>query len=298
MRSTYRLDRFSFLAITNILIIIAVSFVIYILFFYSTPIFLRESIQFISTSVWNPSKEEYGILFAIGGTFTTATLAIAISLIFSISASIVIVEIVPKKLRNLLSMAIDIAAAIPSVIYGLWGLLILSPILKTYIMDPLYSLGLGAILGTPRGLGTSIFSASIVLAIMVTPYATSIIRERLASIPIHIREALISLGLTKWEFIKMEISYIKRTILTAMIVAYGRAVGETAAVAMVIGNMVMPDFYKIFNPGYTISSLIANQYPNAEAYRYMVNAIFGSALILFIISLAINIFLHIYGEKH
>ncbi len=297
MKILYRWDRFSFLAITNIIIILAVSLVVYILFFYSTPIFLRKGMGFIFTSVWNPILEDYGILFAIGGTFITATLAIAITLVFSISASIVIVEIMPRKLKGLLSIAIDIAAAIPSVIYGLWGLLILSPILKTYIMDPLYNLGLGAILGVPRGLGTSIFAASIVLAIMVTPYATSIIREELASIPIYIKEALISLGLTKWEYIKMEIGYIRRTILTAIAVAYGRAVGETTAVAMVIGNMVMPDFYKIFNPGYTISSLIANQYPNAEAYRYMVNAIFGSALILFIISLAINIFLHIYGER-
>lgn len=155
-------------------------------------------------------------------------------------------------------------------------------------------------LGYPGSLGTSLFTASILLAIMISPFAAAIIREALMSVPRHIDEALYSLGLTKFEVAMLKLRYIRRSVLVASMVAYGRAVGETIAVSMVVGNVMNPEFWKILNPGYTIASLIADQYQNAESYYYMVPAIFGAALILFAIGLLVNIVVAIIsrGEKY
>jgi len=282
---------------SNLTIVFFVVLIVSILVSTSLPIFMRDGLSIVSKTSWNPVKEDYGILPAIVGTLISASTALVLALILSVSTSILIVELLPKRLRSLVEVLVDLAAAIPSVIYGLWGLYVLSPFLKEFIMDKTVELGLGGILGYPRGLGTSLFSASILLSIMVTPFAASIIRTGLRGIPIYIKEALTSLALNKWEVIVMELKYIRRTIFTALAVAYGRAVGETAAVAMVIGNTLTTDFFKIFSPGYTISSLIADQYPNAEAYTYMVSALFSAGLLLFILSLTINILVMIYGEK-
>jgi len=282
---------------SNLTIVFFVVLIVSILVSTSLPIFMRDGLSIVLKTSWNPVKEDYGILPAIVGTLISASTALVLALILSVSTSILIVELLPKRLRSLVEVLVDLAAAIPSVIYGLWGLYVLSPFLKEFIMDKTVELGLGGILGYPRGLGTSLFSASILLSIMVTPFAASIIRTGLRGIPIYIKEALTSLALNKWEVIVMELKYIRRTIFTALAVAYGRAVGETAAVAMVIGNTLTTDFFKIFSPGYTISSLIADQYPNAEAYTYMVSALFSAGLLLFILSLTINILVMIYGEK-
>jgi len=282
---------------SNLTIIFFVVSILSTLISLSIPILMRDGFTIILKTSWNPVKEDYGILPAIVGTIISASTALVLALVLSISTSVLIVEVLPKRLRSLFEALVDLAAAIPSVIYGLWGLYVLSPFLKEFIMDRIVELGLGGIFGYPRGLGTSLFSASILLSIMVTPFAASIIRTGLRGIPIYMKEALVSLALTKWEVIVMELKYVRRTIFTALAVAYGRAVGETAAVAMVIGNTLTPDFFKIFNPGYTISSLIADQYLNAEAYTYMVSALFSAGLLLFILSLVINVLVMIYGEK-
>ncbi|MEL9998328.1 MAG: phosphate ABC transporter permease subunit PstC, partial [Sulfolobales archaeon] len=282
---------------TNLTIVFFVVSILFILVSMSIPILMRDGFSIVLKTSWNPVKEDYGILPAIVGTIISASIALALALVLSVSTSVLIVEVLPRRLRSLAEALVDLAAAIPSVIYGLWGLYILSPFLKEFVMDRVVELGLGGIFGYPRGLGTSIFSASILLSIMVTPFAASIIRTGLRGIPIHIKEVLASLALTKWEVIVMELKYIRRTIFTALAVAYGRAVGETAAVAMVVGNTLTTDFFKVFNPGYTISSLIADQYPNAEAYTYMVSALFTAGLFLFMLGLVINVLVMIYGEK-
>ncbi|MCS7099063.1 MAG: phosphate ABC transporter permease subunit PstC [Sulfolobales archaeon] len=291
------LDVFKLISITNFILISSVVLVVLVLFATSLPIVLRDGVSPLIHSIWNPVSEEYGFLFALGGTVVTASLALAISLALSIGLAAVYAEYIPDKLRPVVKNFMDLAASIPSVIYGLWGLKVLSPVLRSYVMEPLVSLGLSPYLGHPSPTGTSLFSAAVLLAVMVTPLSSSIIRERLVSIPMHIREALYSLGLMKTEVVLLELKYIRRSILTAMAVSYSRAVGETAAVAMVVGNVVNPYFFKIFRPGYTISSLIADQYPNAEAYYYMVPALFYAALVLFFISLAVNFLLLKSGER-
>ncbi|MEM1623162.1 MAG: phosphate ABC transporter permease subunit PstC [Sulfolobales archaeon] len=297
MRLRRFLDVFTIVSLANFILILSVVLVSLVLVVESLPIIARDGLLPLVTSIWNPVKEEYGFLFALGGSLVTASLALVFSLALSIGSAVMYAEFLPKRFRVVVKNLMDLAASIPSVVYGLWGLKVLSPVLRTYIMEPLSELGLSQFVGRPTPTGTSIFTASILLAIMVTPLASAIIRERLLAVPPHIREALYSLGLTKVEVIALELKYIKRSILTAAAVSYGRAVGETAAVAMVVGNVINTEFFKVFKPGYTISSLIADQYPNAEAYYFMKHALFYSALVMFLVSLAINIMLLKFGER-
>lgn len=297
MKARRFLDLFTLASATNLVLIVSVALIFSVLALESFPIIARDGLLPLVMSVWNPSKEEYGFLFALGGTLVTASLALVLSLALSIGSAVMYAEFLPGELRTAVRNLMDLAASIPSVVYGLWGLRVLSPALRTYLMEPLSGIGLSQFLGRPTPTGTSIFSASVLLAIMITPLASAVIRERLQAIPSHIREALYSLGLTKAEVVVLELKYIRSSILTAMAVSFSRAVGETAAVAMVVGNVISPEFFRIFRPGYTISSLIADQYPNAEAYFYMKHALFYSALVMFFIGLVVNIVLLKHGER-
>lgn len=285
----YREPFFHSLSLANIAIVVIVITITLILAEQGVRIFAREGLSFIATSVWSGARESYGVLFALGGSLVTSGIAISIASLLSIGAAVTITEILPGWARAAASTLTDLSAAIPTVIYGLWGLYVLAPFIGNLFSKPPLS-HLTPYLGSPASLGTSLLSASLLLAIMVTPFSTAIIRESLARIPRDIDEALYSLGLTRLEVIMIKIRYIRSSILAATMISYGRAVGETIAVAMVVGNVVNPEFWKILSPGYTIASLIADQYQNAEAYTYMVPAIFGAALTLFLVGLVINIY--------
>lgn len=287
---------FKFLVVANSIIILIVIFMAFILFEQSIKIFTKEGISFLTTSVWNPVRENYGILFALGGSIVTAAIAVLIASILSIASAVTIVEILPNRVKTIASTLTDFSAGLPTVIYGLWGLYVLAPFIGKVTHQQLF-FRLSPYLGMSTYAGASILTASLLLSIMITPFATAIIREALARVPKDIEEALYSLGLTKFEVIMLKLKYIRSSIPPALMIAYGRAVGETIAVAMVVGNVVNPDFWKILSPGYTISSLIANQYLNAESFYYMVPAIFGAALILFLIGLGINIYVTIITRR-
>jgi phosphate transport system permease protein len=174
------------------------------------------------------------------------------------------------------------------VIYGLWGLYVLAPALNQYVMTPLHQyLGFVPLFST-KPIPTNLFTAGVLLAIMIIPFASSIIREAYSAVPHHLKEAAYSLGMTRWEVIRTLLGYIRSSILAGAFLALGRAMGETVAVAMVVGNtLTFPR--SLFDMGYTIPSLIANQFPNAEAYSYMMPALYGGALILFVAGLIINL---------
>ncbi|MEM3951920.1 MAG: phosphate ABC transporter permease subunit PstC, partial [Nitrososphaerota archaeon] len=197
-------------------------------------------------------------------------------------------EIIPSRLRSFVNNVSDLMASLPSVIYGLWGLYVLAPILHKYVMLPLHNY-LGFIpLFSVKPTPTNLFTAGVLLSIMIIPFASSIIREAYTAIPYNLKEAAYSLGMTRWEVVKTMLGYIRSAIFAGVFLALGRAMGETMAVAMVVGN-IMNIPKSIFDMGYTISSLIANQFPNAEAYKYMVPALYGGALILFTVGLIINL---------
>ena len=254
----------------------------------SYPIFMRDGPSFIFKSVWNPVKEDYGILPALLGTLISSAIAISVSMPLAISLAIFSAEIAPKSIRGFINSISDLMASLPSVIYGLWGLYVLAPILNQYIMTPLHQyLGFIPLFST-KPIPTNLFTAGILLAIMITPFSSSIIREAYSAVPYHLKEAAYSLGMTRWEVIRTLLGYIRSAILAGAFLALGRAMGETVAVAMVVGNtFTLPR--SLFDMGYTISSLIANQFPNAEAYSYMVPALYGGALVLFTIGLVINL---------
>ncbi len=259
----------------------------------SAEIFSREGIKIYTTNIWlaseEPEKEFYGVLAAIYGSVFTSVIAILIALPISIAYSIFVVDFAPKKIKEWLTIATDIMAGLPTIIYGIWGVFVLVPFLKTYVMEPLYNnLSFIPLFSYPPVSGYSYLSAGVLLGIMVTPFATAVIREAYKMVPFTYREAIFALGATKYEATKVIIGYIKPAIIAGMILAFGRAIGETVAVSLVIGNTfnISPS---LFAPGYTISSLIANQFGNAFIYEYMVSALFAAGLSLFFIGLAINL---------
>jgi len=247
-----------------------------------------DGLSFIFKSVWNPVKEDYGILPALLGTLITSAIAISISTPLAISLAVFSTEILPMRFRGFINNISDLMASLPSVIYGLWGLYVLAPILYQYVMIPLHQyLGFIPLFST-KPIPTNLFTAGVLLAIMIVPFASSVIREAYSAVPYYLKEAAYSLGMTKWEVIKTMLGYIKSAIFAGIFLALGRAMGETMAVAMVVGNtFTLPK--SLFDMGYTISSLIANQFPNAEAYNYMIPALYGGAFILFIVGLIINL---------
>jgi len=258
----------------------------------SLPIFQKEGLAIYTTNVWRAveeGEEFYGVLSAIYGSVYTSVVAILIALPLSIGFAVFVIDYAPKKLKEPLIIATDIMAGLPTILYGIWGAFILVPILRDYIMKPLYNhLSFIPLFSYPPITGYSYLSAGVLLAIMVTPFASAIIREAYRMIPKAYKEGAYALGLTRYETTKILLGYIKPAILAGILLAFGRAIGETVAVSLVVGNTfnIHPS---LFAPGYTISSLIANQFGNAFIYEYMPSALFASGLALFLIGLVVNI---------
>jgi phosphate transport system permease protein len=249
-------------------------------------------LSFVWKSVWDPVHSIFGAWPFIYGTVLTSILALLFGVPISLGAAIFLVEKIRGKqtLRNLLGTLIELLAAVPSVIYGLWGLFFLSPFLRDYVEKPLH-VHLGFIplfAGTPFGL--DFFTAGVILAIMIIPTVTAVSRDVLNSVPNSQREAMYSLGGTNWEVtLKSVLPYARSGIFGAIILGLGRAVGETMAVTMVIGNApsVSPS---LFSAGYTLSSVIANQFNETSCPSLGCSALIELGFILFFIALAINFF--------
>jgi len=265
-----------------------------VIFFYNAlPAFFREGLSIYFENVWQAaeeaSKEYYGLASAIWGTIYTSLIAIIIALPISIAYSIFVVDYVPKRMKNILIIVSDMMAGLPTIIYGIWGAFVLVPFLQKYVMMPLYKhLSFIPIFSSPPITGYSYFSAGVLLGIMVTPFASAIIREAYQMIPFTYREAISSIGSTRYEATKVLLGYIKPATFSGLILAFGRAVGETVAVSLVIGNTFNLSV-SLFSPGYTISSLIANQFGNAFIYEHMLPVLYAGGLALFIIGLIVNV---------
>uniref|UniRef100_A0A7C2NBK7 Phosphate transport system permease protein n=1 Tax=Archaeoglobus fulgidus TaxID=2234 RepID=A0A7C2NBK7_ARCFL len=260
----------------------------------SLPVFQKEGIHIYITNVWiavedNPEGEFYGVLAAIYGSVYTSILAVLIALPLSIGFAVFVIDYAPQKIKEPLIVITDIMAGLPTIIYGIWGVFVLVPILRDYVMRPLYeNFSFIPLFSFEPAGGYSYLTAGVLLGIMVTPFASSIIREGYRMVPFTYREAVFSLGATRYEVTKILLGYIKPVIVASILLAFGRAVGETVAVSLVVGNTfnIHPS---LFAPGYTISSLIANQFGDAFIYGYMVSALFAAGLFLFVIGLIVNI---------
>ncbi|KXG42896.1 phosphate ABC transporter permease subunit PstC [Tepidibacillus decaturensis] len=245
--------------------------------------------DFIFNSKWDPVEEKFGAWPFIYGTVVSSIIALLIATPISVGIGIYLVEIAPKWVRSSVGFMIELLAAIPSIVYGLWGIFILAPFIRKYIA-PIFINTLGEFIPYFSGpaYGVSLFTAGVILAIMIIPTIASISKEVIATVPNTQREAALALGATKWEMIRTAVlTYARTGILGGMIIGLGRAIGETMAVTMVIGNR--PSIPKsIFDPAYTMASVIANEFTEASSNLYL-SALIEIGLVLFGVTLLINI---------
>ena len=252
------------------------------------PAILKFGLPFIGGSTWNPVTGQFGALPAIYGTLLTSVIALAIAVPVSLGAAIFLVELAPSWVRTPGSFLIEMLAAIPSVIIGLWGLFALVPFVRRPIEKWLGSaLGfLPVFQGPPFGVG--FLAAGIILAIMIIPIITAMSRDVIRAVPASQREAMLALGATRWETIRKSVlPYCRSGIIGAIILGLGRALGETMAVLMVIGNefRITPS---LFSPGTTIASKIASEFNEATGSVY-IGSLVELALVLFAVTLAVNV---------
>jgi len=244
--------------------------------------------SFLWTSEWDPVAERYGILPIIYGTLVSSILALVIAVPISFGIAIFLAELGPSWLRSPLGMLIELLAAVPSVIYGLWGIFVLVPVLRT-VVEPFLGKYFGFLplfQGPPYGVG--MLAAGIILAIMIIPTISSISREVFLTVPISMKEGAFGLGATRWEMVRLAILPPSRSgLLGAVLLGLGRALGETMAVTMVIGNRHDISL-SLFAPSYTMASLIANEFSEATSNLYT-SALMETGLILLIITLILNI---------
>jgi phosphate transport system permease protein len=251
---------------------------------------LREfGFGFLTSSTWDPVRGVFGAAPAIYGTIVSSLVALLIATPLALGVAIFLSEFAPAWLRQALAFLVDLLAAIPSVVYGLWGIFVLLPLLREYVMPFLRdTLGLGATpLFSGPAYGPSMLAAGIILAIMVLPYISSVSREVLLAVPRSQREAALALGATRWEAIRgAVIPYARSGIVGGVILGLGRALGETMAVTMLIGNR-HEIASSLFAPGYTMASLIANEFAEASGDLHL-SALMAVGFTLFVITVIVN----------
>jgi phosphate transport system permease protein len=251
------------------------------------PAFRTFGWRFFTSTTWNPVTEVFGGLGPIVGTLLTAALSLLFALPTAFGVSIFLVEFAPKVIRQPVATAIQLLAGIPSVVYGMWGLFVLAPFFAAHVQLPI------AMAATPGSLldrltsgvpnGANIFTASIILAIMILPYMAAIFRELLLSVPPHLRESAYGMGATSLEAVwKVLLPFIRRSAIGAVMLGLGRALGETMAVTFIIGNShELPK--SLFDSGSTIASTIANEFTEATSQMHY-SALIALGLVLFMIT--------------
>lgn len=251
------------------------------------PALLAFGPSFVWSTVWDPVAEVFGVLPAVYGTVATSTIALILAVPVGLGAAIFLAELSPRWLSDPISFLIEMLAAIPSVIIGLWGLFVVVPLVRQ-VETPLgRTLGfLPPFSGPAYGIG--LLAASALLALMILPILTAVIRDVLRAVPVSQREAMLALGATRWETItRAVIPYGRSGIVGAIILALGRALGETLAVSMVIGNtfQISPS---LFAPATTLASLIATQFREADTALYL-SALIAAGFVLFVITMLVNV---------
>ena len=246
----------------------------------------RFGFGFITSTHWNPIKGEFGALPFIYGTIMSSLIALCISVPLSLGVAVFLVEQAPYYLARPIGFLVELLAAIPSVVYGVWGIFVLAPFIRVYLGPPLLRLfgWTPFFRGPVTGIG--LVTGGIILAIMVTPIISAVVRDVLAAVPSSQREAALALGATKWETIRVVLVNGAPGIAGAVILGLGRALGETMAVTMVIGNR--PEIsLSLFDPSYTIASAIANEFTEATGDLYL-SALVELGLILFLVTFIVN----------
>ncbi|MGA9403243.1 phosphate ABC transporter permease subunit PstC [Haladaptatus sp.] len=247
-------------------------------------------VGFLTSASWNSTKEQFGALPFISGTVLTSFMALILGAPVSIGIAVLLTQYTKGIVRETFVFLVELVAAIPSVIYGLWGLLFFAPIVDKYVIPAINATPLGVLpIFGQQSYSYNMLLASLVLALMITPIIASFSRESLIRVPTDQRDAGIALGLTRWEVITgVVLPYARTGIISAIILGLGRAIGETMAVTMLIGNkyQVTADF---FSPGATMSSLLANEFNQSPSVLHN-SALFEVGLVLFLVAFVVNSF--------
>ena len=254
------------------------------------PALRQFGVGFLTSSRWDPVAGEFGAAPAIFGTLVSSIIALIIATPLALGVAIFLSEFAPPRLRTPVAFVVDLLAAIPSVVYGLWGIFVLIPMLRTHVMPFLAgTLGLGRTpLFSGPAYGPSMLAAGLILAIMVLPYISAVAREVLLAVPRSQREAALALGATRWEMIwGAVLPYARSGIVGGVILGLGRALGETMAVTMVIGNRAEISA-SLFAPSYTMASVIANEFTEATHELHLA-ALAEVGLLLFVVTVLLNV---------
>lgn len=244
--------------------------------------------SFLTSSEWSPSQGEFGALPFIFGTIASSFLAVLIAVPMAVGLAIFLTELSPRWLAAPIAFGTELLAAIPSVVYGLWGIFVMVPWLREHVQQPLAArLGDDIPLFAGPAYGASLLAGGVILAIMIVPFISAVSREVLAAVPRAQREGALALGATRWEMTwQIVLPYATPGIIGAVILGLGRALGETMAVTMVIGNR--PDIpVSLFQPAYTMASVLANEFNEASGTLYLA-ALMEIALLLFGITIVVN----------
>lgn len=243
--------------------------------------------SFLYTSTWDPVAQHFGALPLIYGTIVSSVLALLIAVPLGVGAAVYLSEVAPPWIRPPVSFLIELLAAVPSVVYGLWGIFVLAPWLRTQV-QPALGAALGFLplfQGPPYGVG--MLAAGLILAIMIVPFIIAVSREVLLAVPNTQREAALALGATRWETTRIAVlRYARSGLIGAILLGLGRALGETMAVTMVIGNRAEISA-SLFAPGYTMASLIANEFAEATSDLYL-SALIEVGLLLLVVTVIVN----------
>jgi phosphate transport system permease protein len=255
----------------------------------SSELALREfGLGFIVSRVWDPVRDQFGALPFIWGTVASSLLALALAVPVSLGVAIFLAELAPSWLRNPVGFLVELLAAVPSVVYGLWGIFALAPFLRDHL-EPFLQKTLGFLplfRGPHQGFG--MLAGGIILAIMIIPTISSVSREVLRATPEPLREAALGLGATRWEVVRVAVlPYARSGLVGAVILGLGRALGETMAITMVIGNRSEISA-SLFAPSYTMASVIANEFTEATGDLYL-SSLSMIGFLLFVVTLLLNI---------
>ena len=247
----------------------------------AAPALRKFGLQFLTGTTWSPTDDVYGAVIAIAGTLVTSLIAMLLAVPLSFGIAFFLTETCPMALRRPLGTAIELLAGVPSIIYGIWGLFVLAPLLQQYVQPLLSATGLPLFSGPPLGIG--IFTAGLVLSLMVVPFIASVMRDVFETVPPVLKESAYGIGCTTWEVMRnVVLPYTQVGVIGGIMLGLGRALGETMAVTFVIGNANRLSS-SLFAPGNSIASTLANEFAEADPVLH-VPALFALGLLLFFIT--------------
>ena len=257
------------------------------LFISAWPAIHKYGLGFLTSTTWDPVKEEFGGLVMIYGTLATSFIALLIAVPVSFGIALFLTELSPSWLKRPLGTAIELLAAVPSIVYGMWGLLVFGPVLATYVQQPVQAAFSGVpylgafVSGPPVGIG--ILSAGIILAIMIIPFIAAVMRDVFEVTPALLKESAYGLGATTWEVVsKVVLPYTKTGVIGGIMLGLGRAIGETMAVTFVIGNFNQLDSVSLFQAANSITSALANEFAEAGEGLHQASLMYLGLVLFFI----------------